>query len=147
MPHPILVCTYTNVAVDNLVEGLIASGTLDILRIGSTGKVKPSLLQYSLDYKMEQHPLYPQMMEKQKYLKELREKIANAKERELLLKEKSKGEATNAQRTMQIKIVSMEKRERSLIFEVSKLKGKIRRDVISKADVVRPGHFFLHSAL
>jgi len=52
-----MVCTYTNVAVDNLVEGLVAAG-LDPVRIGY-GQIKSTLQERSLEFKIEQHPLYP----------------------------------------------------------------------------------------
>jgi len=55
--HPIMVCTYTNVAVDNLVEGFVTAG-LDPVRIGY-GKTKSALQEHSFEFKMEQHPLYP----------------------------------------------------------------------------------------
>jgi len=51
-----MVCTYTNVAVDNLVEGLVAAG-LDPIRIGY-GQIKSTLQEHSLEFKIEQHPLY-----------------------------------------------------------------------------------------
>jgi hypothetical protein len=56
VPHPLLVCTYTNVAVDHLVEGLSLVG-LNPLRVGFAGKVKPSLAPYTLDAQIEVHPL------------------------------------------------------------------------------------------
>ena len=43
-----LICTYTNVAVDNLVEGLAASG-LKPLRIGFEGKVEEKLEQWTIE--------------------------------------------------------------------------------------------------
>src|SRR5882757_9380800 len=55
--HPIMVCTYTNVAVDNLVEGFVAAG-LDPVRVGY-GQIKPTLREHSLEFKIERHPLYP----------------------------------------------------------------------------------------
>jgi hypothetical protein len=55
--HPILVCTYTNVAVDNLVEGFVTAG-LDLVRIGY-GQIKSSLQEYSFESKIERHPLHP----------------------------------------------------------------------------------------
>jgi len=58
--HPILVSTYTNVAVDNLVEGFAAVGVKP-LRIAFGGKVKPSLLEHTLDYKFDRHPLKPEV--------------------------------------------------------------------------------------
>lgn len=57
MVHPILVCTYTNVAVDNLVEGFGNAG-LDPVRIGY-GQIKSTLQEHSLEFKMKKHPLYP----------------------------------------------------------------------------------------
>jgi len=52
-----MVCTYTNVAVDNLVEGFATAG-LDPIRIGY-GQIKSTLHKHSFEYKIEQHPLYP----------------------------------------------------------------------------------------
>ena len=52
-----MVCTYTNVAVDNLVEGFVKAG-LDPVRIGY-GQIKSTLQEYSLESKIERHPLYP----------------------------------------------------------------------------------------
>jgi hypothetical protein len=58
VPHPVLVCTYTNVAVDHLVEGLAAAG-LRPLRFGSVQRVPPALLQHTLEHKLQAHPRYP----------------------------------------------------------------------------------------
>lgn len=54
VPHPILVCTYTNVAVDNLVEGLAAAG-LAPLRVGFGPAIRPSVIEHSLHRKLEVH--------------------------------------------------------------------------------------------
>lgn len=56
MPHPILICTYTNVAVDNLVEGFVNAG-LKALRIGPVGRTKESLTPYTYQAQIEKHPL------------------------------------------------------------------------------------------
>ena len=56
--HPLLVCTYTNVAVDNLVEGLVNVG-LKPLRIGSMENSRSSLREHTLEYKFGQHPNKP----------------------------------------------------------------------------------------
>jgi len=53
-----MVCTYTNVAVDNLVEGFVNAG-LDPVRIGY-GQIKSTVQEHSLEFKVEQHPLYPE---------------------------------------------------------------------------------------
>ncbi|KAF9553856.1 P-loop containing nucleoside triphosphate hydrolase protein [Agrocybe pediades] len=61
VPQPILVCTYTNVAVDNLVEGFGKAGVKP-LRIGQNATSKQSSLQWSLDYKLQEHPLNPKLL-------------------------------------------------------------------------------------
>lgn len=47
VPYPLLVCTYTNAAVDNLVEGIVATG-LKPLRVGSEASVREDLAHRSL---------------------------------------------------------------------------------------------------
>jgi len=71
--HPIMVCTYTNVAVDNLVEGLVAAG-LDPVRIGY-GQIKSTLQEHSFEFKIEQHPLYPEYRVVSKNLDELEKEL------------------------------------------------------------------------
>ncbi|KIY63188.1 P-loop containing nucleoside triphosphate hydrolase protein [Cylindrobasidium torrendii FP15055 ss-10] len=56
VPYPILVCTYTNVAVDHLVEGM-GRGGLRPLRVASSGKSTPELAEYSIDTQLSRHPL------------------------------------------------------------------------------------------
>jgi superfamily I DNA and/or RNA helicase len=55
VPHPLLVCTYTNVAVDHLVEGLAAAG-LRPLRFGAVQRVPPALLPHTLEHQLQAHP-------------------------------------------------------------------------------------------
>ena len=49
-------CTYTNVAVDNLLEGFINAG-LKPLRVGFEGKAKAGLGEYMLEHQFDMHPL------------------------------------------------------------------------------------------
>lgn len=74
MHHPILVCTYTNIAVDNLVEGLVKAG-LQPLRIGSDGRVKESLLPFSLKGRLGDHPLHSTLLELQQRANEQRKAL------------------------------------------------------------------------
>ena len=67
-------CTYTNVAVDNLVEGLAKVG-LKPLRVGSDGKVRASLEQYTLEYQSEMHPLKPEHDKVVEQFKEVRQEM------------------------------------------------------------------------
>ncbi|KAG8962067.1 hypothetical protein FRC05_005536 [Tulasnella sp. 425] len=73
VPQPILICTYTNVAVDNLIEALVTAGVKP-LRVASPGKVKESIVQYSLEAKMETHRLKPELDELTAKLKRLHER-------------------------------------------------------------------------
>lgn len=93
IPVPVLLCTYTNVAVDNLVEGLVQQTSyvelpgrarpkpLQPLRIGSAGKVRPSLEPHTLDAKLATHPLAPE-------LEKVRERISSLvkKRKELMVR-------------------------------------------------------------
>ncbi|WVQ79928.1 hypothetical protein IAT38_002029 [Cryptococcus sp. DSM 104549] len=57
IPHPILVCAHTNVAVDNLVSGLTRHG-VKALRIGQPLRVREDLREWTLEQRAKQHPLY-----------------------------------------------------------------------------------------
>ena len=74
MHHPILVCTYTNAAVDNLVEGLVKAG-LQPLRICPDGRVKETLLPFSLTGRLKVHPLHSNFLELQQQANEQRKKL------------------------------------------------------------------------
>ena len=53
---PILATAESNVAVDNLLEGLLESG-VNAVRIGQPVKVRASLREATLDARLEHHPL------------------------------------------------------------------------------------------
>lgn len=59
--HPLLVCTYTNVAVDNLVEGIADAG-MNPLRVGNEGGVRDGLEKWSMQAQMERHPRWPEVV-------------------------------------------------------------------------------------
>ena len=80
IPHPILVCTYTNAAVDNLLEGMVGLkdstpkrrkiSPLKPLRVTFGSNVKDSLYRYTLDAQVDQHPRKPVLDEMQKRLED-----------------------------------------------------------------------------
>lgn len=58
IPHPILVCAHTNVAVDNLLAGLRGHG-IKAIRTGSSDRVRDDLREYTFDHIVERHPMFP----------------------------------------------------------------------------------------
>lgn len=66
----ILAAAYTNVAVDNLLEGLLKEN-IKALRIGQPSKVNQELLSSTLESKIEEDPLNQQIEMKEKQIDEL----------------------------------------------------------------------------
>ncbi|KAG7086568.1 hypothetical protein E1B28_002515 [Marasmius oreades] len=140
VPEPILVCTYTNVAVDNLVEGLATAG-LRPLRASSAGKVRPGLQEHTLDYKMEKHPLHPELKSlfgrkqtQEKDLDGVRDMLAELRTKEFM-GTASDREVKRAQR-IQEDIVRKER-----VYTVTKkrlfgLEQRIRKEILDEADVL-----------
>lgn len=61
-PHsgPVLVSAQTNVAVDQLLSGLVGVG-LNAVRVGQPVKVPPELRERTLESQMQSHPDYEEM--------------------------------------------------------------------------------------
>ncbi|KAL0580423.1 hypothetical protein V5O48_001576 [Marasmius crinis-equi] len=140
VPEPLLVCTYTNVAVDNLVEGLAAAGLVP-LRASSAGKVRAGLEEHTMEYKMSKHPLHPELEQlserKQAQLKELTE--IRGMLTDLRVKQ-FQGTATQREETRAKRIQEdIVKKERVYLAMGKRFYGieqKIRRDVLAQADVI-----------
>jgi hypothetical protein len=142
VPHPVLVCTYTNVAVDNLVEGLVATGVKP-LRVGFGEKVRSSLLKHTLDYQIEMHPLQkvlaPIVKEEKKLegrIRDMASAVSSA-----LASATSDAKAQKKYEKLQIKHASLERQ----IFAVRRRMYAIEQDmlqsIVKKADVVRRTFF------
>ncbi|KAJ7691122.1 P-loop containing nucleoside triphosphate hydrolase protein [Mycena rosella] len=142
VPHPLLVCTYTNVAVDNLVEGLAASGVRP-LRVGFGGKVKASLVEHTLEYKLEHHPLKPALDALAKQDEEVAQRIRAISQKLTDIKTAKPPMTAKAQeRTRQI-VTNMEadlalrtRMQSSLKARMYALEMEMLRDVVAKADVI-----------
>lgn len=138
MSHPILVCTYTNVAVDNLVEGLVSSG-VKALRVGFGGNVRSSLIEHTLDYKLETHPLQPTLARLVKREEELSARMIALESRlgEVRRKElnDTKG-LTKRGDNMQLSLLSMQNQQHALKSRLYAMQQQMLRNVISDADVV-----------
>ncbi|KAJ7468512.1 P-loop containing nucleoside triphosphate hydrolase protein [Mycena latifolia] len=143
VPHPLLVCTYTNVAVDNLVEGLAASGVKP-LRVGFGGKVKQSLVEHTLEFKLEHHPLKPALDALAKQEKEVSQRIRELSQKVAeLRKPKVRTTSANAQERARQIIANMEadlavrqRMQSSLKARMYALEMEMLRDVVAKADVI-----------
>lgn len=117
VPQPVLVTAHTNVAVDNLVDGLRAQG-LKVLRAGSALRVPGSLQDLTFEARLEEHPLWPQM----ESLKNRREFLQN----ELVYNKK----LTNAMRDSRTQEIN------KLNGRMFALRNRVRFEVLSNADVV-----------
>ncbi|PWN21213.1 P-loop containing nucleoside triphosphate hydrolase protein [Microstroma glucosiphilum] len=66
VPHPVLLCAHTNVAVDNLVDGAISAG-LNVVRVGPSNSVSGlksgRIEEVTLEKKMEKHHLWARLEE------------------------------------------------------------------------------------
>ncbi|KAF9460474.1 P-loop containing nucleoside triphosphate hydrolase protein [Collybia nuda] len=136
VPHPILVCTYTNVAVDNLVEGLIASGVKP-LRVGFGGNVRLSLLDHTLDHKLKVHPLHASVNKLSRREEELYGRIKDL-ETKLTKMRNTKNEVRLSKRVdnMHLGLLQMEREHRAFRSRIYAMKQEMLRDVIADADVI-----------
>jgi len=131
--HPIMVCTYTNVAVDNLVEGFATAG-LDPIRIGY-GQVKSTLQEHSFEFKIEQHPLYPKYGVVLENLKSLEKDLSQTYAR-IFEHQKQKAPPSELSRLTSRRDVLYAKLSR---FNSTKqtMYQQMQTEVLASADVVR----------
>ncbi len=78
---PILACAESNVAVDNLLEGLVNIG-VNAVRIGKPVKVRESLRNSTLDALIEQHPLQDEIEDIKQQNEDLRKNLNSLKGKE-----------------------------------------------------------------
>jgi superfamily I DNA and/or RNA helicase len=142
------VCTFTNVAVDNLVEGLASS--LNPLRVGYGDKVKPALVPHTLDAKLGQHELYGEVIKLESQHKSMLKDIAGL--RKSLERTRIKLDAMHTEDEADRKTISTRKRREKLQAEVTHretmlehvqrklyaMKQQMLFDVVHQADVVSP---------
>ncbi|GIL65859.1 hypothetical protein Vafri_19506, partial [Volvox africanus] len=80
-PHPILACAQSNVAVDNLLEGLVDLG-MRAVRVGQPVKVRESLRDATLDARILEHPLLADIDEQERQLRALRQRLPSLRGRD-----------------------------------------------------------------
>ncbi|KAG2035496.1 P-loop containing nucleoside triphosphate hydrolase protein [Suillus americanus] len=129
--HPLLVCTYTNVAVDNLVEGFAAAGVKP-LRVGFGAKIKSSLYEYTLDAKLEAHPLRLKVDQLLKDQENVERKLG-ALEQRIVVAEKSGSEKLSNMRTA---FTALERQVLALRAKLYALHQEMLNDITAAADVI-----------
>jgi hypothetical protein len=130
VPVPILVCTYTNMALDHIVEGLVGRG-LKPLRIGLDAKVRPGLKDYVLEAYLDRHP-------RRNDLERLVREEMGLQEKTQLL-EKKIGEASkNPSRVANLRTIlaNVDRHFWVVKAKVFKLRQEMITDVLKEADVV-----------
>ncbi|KAH7100425.1 P-loop containing nucleoside triphosphate hydrolase protein [Auriculariales sp. MPI-PUGE-AT-0066] len=130
--HPLMICTYTNVAVDNLVEGLARAG-LRPLRFGSTkhSTLRPEYQKYTVRAKRNAHIIGPHLdkyiASSEKLSKELNRIMARIRE----------GPMAGVERARLLHIHKIKKNERKQILNtIYKLERLFMQEVIDESDVV-----------
>ncbi|TRM69680.1 P-loop containing nucleoside triphosphate hydrolase protein, partial [Schizophyllum amplum] len=138
VPQPLMICTYTNVAVDNLVEGLVKAG-LKPLRIGFGGKVQPDLLEHALDHKLSTHPARPAIdaaqEERRKLNTELDELKFSLQEDKARLASGSSNLRVRVQRK-QTAVFAKKRALQALTSKVYRMEQQVLREIVDAADVV-----------
>ena len=130
--HPILVCTYTNVAVDNLVEGFVNAG-LDPVRIGY-GQTKSTLQEHSLESKVEKHPLYPSYKVACENLKTLEKELKRTHAR--IFERQKQGASSNELSRSRNYLGTLRAKRLKLHSKEQKLYRQMQIEVLTNADVV-----------
>ncbi|KAG1852645.1 P-loop containing nucleoside triphosphate hydrolase protein [Suillus tomentosus] len=129
--HPVLVCTYTNVAVDNLVEGFAAAGVRP-LRVGFGAKIKSSLHEYTLDAKLEAHPLKVKVEQLLKDQENVERKLGALADK-IVAAEKSSSEKLGRMRTA---FTVLERQLLALRAKLYALHQEMLNDITAAADVI-----------
>ncbi|KAF9785941.1 P-loop containing nucleoside triphosphate hydrolase protein [Thelephora terrestris] len=130
--HPILVCTYTNVAVDNLVEGFVNAG-LDPVRIGY-GQIKSTLQEHSLEFKIQKHPLYPSYEVVSENLKKLEKELKRTRAR--IFERQEQRASFNEISRLKSYLGTLKVRQSKLHTKEQSLYLQMQTEVLASADVV-----------
>ncbi|KAJ3299323.1 Tripartite DNA replication factor [Borealophlyctis nickersoniae] len=118
---PILACAQSNVAVDNLLEGLHDQG-VSAVRVGQPVKVRESLRGRTLDALLENHPTKAEIESVKRELSHVQYKLRTANGKDIGLVKRS---------------LATGKRDLKLLTKkISKLREKMMSSILKKADVI-----------
>ncbi|KAI0030729.1 AAA domain-containing protein [Vararia minispora EC-137] len=143
---PVLVCTYTNVAVDNLVEGFSQAG-LNPVRVGSEGMIRETLQRHSLQAQLSVHPdikqldvLSADLAKTEKRLNDSRMRINKLRDS---IHDSQSVRALQTLDNMKSSAFKLERQVGAISGKMSALKAKMIKDIFLEADVVRSRHVAL----
>ena len=129
---PILVCTYTNMALDHVVEGLVGRG-LKPLRVGIDGKVQPTLREYSLEAYLDRHPRRTELERLVRDETNLQEKMRTL---ERNIEEARTEGKLNRQANLQAILANVDRQFWGVRAKLYRLRQVMITDVLNQADVV-----------
>lgn len=129
-------CTYTNVAVDNLVEGF-GKANLKPLRVAFGARVKDNLQQYTLDHQLDGHPLRPLVEKITKEIDALKLETSDLSSKLRDLESLSEDSRTKYKKNaMKSRLVTVQRRISVSSGKRYGMQQIILRDIVSRADVV-----------
>ena len=117
----VLASAPSNLAVDNLVERLVAAG-VDVVRVGHPARVLPAVVEHTLDQKTRAHPQAQIAAELVDQALRLRADSRKRKQR------RGPGRFSEAR--------AQEREARQLLSEARELEDRAERDVLERAQVV-----------
>ena len=126
-------------AVDNLVEGLASAGVKP-LRVG--GSIQKSLIEHSLEYKLENHPLHPTLVkcvtEEEKLSLRIQELGMRLKElsKKLYVAVNAKASLIEMESNMRKGHNLMQVQRRNLSQKTYAIQQQMLREIVEAADVV-----------
>jgi hypothetical protein len=129
---PILVCTYTNIALDHVVEGLVGRG-LKPLRVGIDGKVQPALREYSLEAYLDRHPRRSELERLVRDETKLEEKLRTL---ERNIDEARTQDKLSRQANLRAILANVERQFWAVRAKLFRLRQVMITDVLKQADVV-----------
>lgn len=150
MPYPILLCTFTNVAVDNLVEGIIAS-SLRPVRVGSSAKIKSSLQSYAAEKQLQNHRLTPEWDRVKAKIEVTYKRRRTLEQKIIELKAQNLTKNLNVRlENMEMDLISIDRQEKAYKAKAYAIYMEMLRDIVLSADVVSgdcsdPGSYWLIS--
>jgi regulator of nonsense transcripts 1 len=134
--------------VDNLVEGFAQAGVKP-LRVGYNGVVREPLLQHSLDYKLQQHPLHRPLTasveEESKVTPAIQKLLKDCEDLNAKVEASVRPRKSTLQRVSNMKkaIINLGERQAFLKRRIYAMQQDMLKDVIEAADVVRSVSFFV----